>query len=71
LETAVAADFPDFGMMSGLAVHSSGSFKIIFGFAGTSSGVGGSGNIRRNTKDKENYIALRKVVFRNCFQTQI
>jgi hypothetical protein len=43
----------------------------IFGLAGTSAGVGGSGNIRSNTKDKENYIALRKVVFINCFPTQI
>jgi hypothetical protein len=58
-------------MMSERAVHSSWGFKIIFGFAGTLAGVGGSGNIRSNTKDKENYIALRKVVFRNCFPTQM
>jgi hypothetical protein len=32
--------------------------------------VGGSGNIRSNTKEKENYIALRKVVFIKYFPRQ-
>jgi hypothetical protein len=42
----------------------------IIGVAGTSVGVDGSGNIRSNIKDKENYIPVRKVVFKNYFPTQ-
>jgi hypothetical protein len=45
-------------------------FEMIFGFAGTSSGVGESGEIRSPIKDKENYVPVCKVVSVNYFRTQ-
>jgi hypothetical protein len=54
-------------MVSERAVHSTECIKIIFDVAGTPPKGGWKWEYELQTKEKETYIPLRKVVFRKIF----